>query len=59
MNARAFMNALSTAGMNSLREPVKPEPVATPKTCCVDRWNGSRWISVDLVWDGEKYVEVK
>jgi len=24
----------------------------------VDRWNGSRWVEVELVWNGSRFAEV-
>lgn len=58
MKASAFMSTLSTAGR-------LPEDLATigaaksrPSRLVVDRWVKGGWVSVELVWDGEKYAEV-
>ncbi len=54
------MATLSTAGR--LSEPSKENQSFTPtigQRSCVDRWNGTRWIEVDLIWDGSTFVEVK
>ncbi len=54
------MDSLSTAGR--LSEPSTEKQSFAPtigQRSVVDRWNGTRWIEVDLIWDGEKFLEVK
>jgi hypothetical protein len=58
LTAAAFGAALSTAG--------RPVPAAAPavasaprvgSVAVVDRWNGLRFVEIELVWNGAAYVE--
>jgi len=58
MRAAAFMATLSTAGRV---EPVRYDAArgCTHPNTVVERWNGVRWIEVELTWTGSKYEESK
>lgn len=59
MSAGAFMATFSAAGR------VEPVPVrydaargCTHPNTVVERWNGQKWIEVELTWTGSKYEEI-
>jgi len=56
MSPAGFMAGLSTAGR--LVAPAAPEPAGRPRVVVVDRWNGARFLEVELRWNGAAYVEV-
>ena len=56
LTAAAFGRALSTAGWRV--PPAAPAAPVGPRVLVVDRWNGSEWVQVRLVWNGTQYAEV-
>jgi len=54
ITAAAFGATLSTAGR---LPPATPAPAGAPRVLVVDRWNGSTFVEVRLVWNGAEYVE--
>ena len=56
MNAASWMARLSTAGRREDLGAAAPAK-AVRKTAVVDRWNGTGWTELHLVWDGTAYVE--
>jgi len=53
LSAAAFGAVLSTAG----RGAAAPAAVDDrPRVVVVDRWNGTRFIEVRLVWNGAEYA---
>jgi hypothetical protein len=59
ITAAAFGATLSTAGRlpAAAAAPVASTP-AVGSVAVVDRWNGSRFVAVRLVWTGAAYVEI-
>jgi hypothetical protein len=55
MTAAAFMASFSTAG----RAVEKPKACEPSRFTVVDRWNGERFVEVELEWDGTMYREVR
>ena len=55
LSARAWMAQLSTAGREPASEIRHPAPVLPP-VLVTEQWDGERWISRRLVWDGTSYV---
>lgn len=59
LTAAAFAATLSTAGR--IEPAAAAAPASSPRVgsvAVVDRWNGSRFVEMRLVWDGAQYVEV-
>lgn len=54
ITAAGFMAGLSTNGR--LVAPAAPAASVRPRVVVVDRWNGSRFVEVELHWNGAEYA---
>ena len=55
VSARAWMAQLSTAGMGM--EKSAPAKLERSKTLAVEQWDGTKWVTRLLEWDGTSYVD--
>jgi hypothetical protein len=58
LSAGAFMASFSSA-VRLVAPAAAPAVAGRPRVMVVDRWDGTRFVEVELRWNGTTYAEVR